>query len=132
MGLIKEFKEFAITGNFLDLAVGVVIGGAFGKIVSSLVDNILMPPIGILLGGVDFKDLKLVLKEAQGELAAVTLNYGEFIQSLIDFTIIAFCIFMLLKGINSFKKKAEAVAPETPPPTEEVILLTQIRDSLRK
>ena len=132
MGLIKEFKEFAITGNFLDLAVGVVIGGAFGKIVSSLVDNILMPPIGILLGGVNFKDLKLVLKEAQGELAAVTLNYGAFIQSVIDFTIIAFCIFMLLKGINSFKKKAEAIVSETPPPTEEVILLTQIRDSLRK
>jgi len=132
MGLIKEFKEFAITGNFVDLAVGVVIGAAFGKVVSSLVDNILMPPIGILLGGVDFKDLKLVMKEAQGTLEAVTLNYGAFVQSLVDFFIIAFCIFMLIKAMNNFKKKevaAEEAAPEIPAQEK---LLMEIRDSLKK
>ncbi len=132
MGLIKEFKEFAITGNFVDLAVGVVIGAAFGKVVSSLVDNILMPPIGILLGGVDFKDLKLVLKGAQGTLEAVTLNYGAFVQSLVDFFIIAFCIFMLIKAMNNFKKKevaAEEAAPEIPAQEK---LLMEIRDSLKK
>lgn len=132
MGMIKEFKDFAMKGNVMDMAVGIIIGGAFGKIVSSLVGDVLMPPIGILLGGVNFTDLKMVLKEAVGEAPAVTVNYGVFAQTVIDFVIIAFVIFMLVKGMNSMKKK-EAAAPAAPPaPSAEVQLLTQIRDSLRK
>jgi large conductance mechanosensitive channel len=104
MGLIKEFKEFAVKGNAVDMAVGIIIGASFGKIVSSIVNDIVMPPIGLLLGGVDFKDLKLVLKEAVLDKPAVTLNYGLFINNVLDFLIIAFVIFLLVKGINNLKK----------------------------
>lgn len=131
MSLIKEFKEFAMKGNVVDLAVAVIIGGAFGKIVSSFVNDIVMPPIGVLLGGVDFKDLSIIIKEAEGELPAVVLSYGNFIQNVVDFLIIAFVIFMAIKGMNSFKKKeVEAPAPPPAPPKSEV-LLEEIRDLLK-
>jgi large conductance mechanosensitive channel len=135
MSIVKEFKEFAMRGNVIDLAVGVIIGGAFGKIVSSFVNDIVMPPLGILIGGVDFKDLVLTLKDAEGEIAAVTLKYGMFIQNIFDFLIIAFVIFMAVKGINNLKKKEEAApaAPAAPPaPTNEEKLLAEIRDLLKK
>jgi large conductance mechanosensitive channel len=139
MGILKEFKEFAVKGNVIDLAVGVIIGGAFGKIVSSFVNDVVMPPLGILIGGVDFKDLKLVLKEetlnAAGETVdAVTLNYGMFIQNVVDFTIIAFVIFMAIKGINALnRKKEEAPAPAAPPEkTHSEKLLEEIRDLLKR
>jgi large conductance mechanosensitive channel len=105
MSIIKEFKEFAVKGDAVDMAVGIVIGAAFGKIVSSLVSDMIMPPIGLLLGGVDFKNLKLTLKAATLEAPAVTLNYGQFVNTVIDFLIVAFSIFMVVKGINSLKKK---------------------------
>ncbi len=105
MSIIKEFQEFAVKGNAVDMAVGIVIGAAFGKIVSSLVGDVIMPPIGLLLGGVDFKNLKLTLKAATIDVPAVTLNYGQFINTVIDFLIIAFSIFIVIKGINSLKKK---------------------------
>jgi large conductance mechanosensitive channel len=105
MSIIKEFKEFAVKGDAVDMAVGIVIGAAFGKIVSSLVSDVIMPPIGLLLGGMDFKNLKLVLKEASFDAPAVTLNYGQFINSVLDFLIVAFAIFMVIKGINRLKKK---------------------------
>jgi len=131
MGMSSEFKNFAMRGNVVDMAVGIVIGGAFGKIVSSFVNDVLMPPIGMLMGGVDFKELSVVLREASGEVAAVTLNYGSFIQSVVDFIIIAFAIFMVVKAMNNMKKKEEA-APEAPAkPSAEVELLTEIRDSLK-
>ncbi|MGD9600237.1 MAG: large-conductance mechanosensitive channel protein MscL [Gammaproteobacteria bacterium] len=129
MGMMQEFKEFAMRGNVVDLAVGVVIGGAFGKIVSSVVADVIMPPIGLLSGGVNFTDLKLVLKEGMGDVPPVTLNYGSFLQTCLDFIIIAFAIFMLVKAMNSMKK-AEAAAPPPPPPAQEV-LLTEIRDLLK-
>ncbi|TNF40218.1 MAG: large-conductance mechanosensitive channel protein MscL [Cytophagales bacterium] len=140
MGLIKEFKEFAVKGNVIDLAVGVIIGGAFGKIVSSFVNDIIMPPIGILLGGVDFKELSVVLKEATtneaGEaVAAVTLNYGMFIQNVVDFVIIAFVIFLAIKGVNKMNRKKEeapAPPPAPPAPTPSEKLLEEIRDLLKK
>jgi large conductance mechanosensitive channel len=135
MSMMKEFKEFAMRGNVIDLAVGVVIGGAFGKIVSSVVNDIIMPPIGMAIGGVDFKELKLVLREAEGELAAVAINYGSFIQNVFDFLIVAFCIFMLVKGINSMNRKKEeppAAPAAPPPPTKDQELLMEIRDLLRK
>jgi large conductance mechanosensitive channel len=131
MSMVREFREFAMRGNVVDLAVGVVIGAAFGKIVSSVVADVIMPPIGMLLGGVGFTDLKLILKEAVGEVPAVTLNYGTFIQTCIDFLIIAFAVFLLVKGINSLKRK-EAEAPPAPPaPSAEEALLTEIRDLLK-
>lgn len=140
MGMLREFKEFAVKGNVIDLAVGVIIGGAFGKIVSSFVNDIVMPPIGLLIGGVDFKDLNVVMKdpsvnELGEEVAAVTLNYGMFIQNVIDFTIIAFVIFLAIKGINRMnRKKEEAPAPAPPPaePTPSEKLLEEIRDLLKK
>ncbi len=144
MGMLKEFKEFTMRGNVVDMAVGVIIGGAFGKIVSSLVNDVIMPPIGALIGGMDFTDLKLIVKDAvmNGEeivKPAVTLNYGNFIQVTVDFLIIAFSIFMLIKMINMLnrKKKAEeAAAPAPPPapaePSEDIKLLTEIRDLLKK
>ena len=110
MGFLKEFRDFAVKGNVMDMAVGVIIGGAFGKIVTSLVNDVLMPPIGILLGNVDFKDLSLTLKEAAGDLPAVTWNYGAFIQQVVDFTILAFCVFLIVKFMNkiaSIKAKEE-------------------------
>jgi large conductance mechanosensitive channel len=132
MSLIKEFKEFAVKGNVVDLAVAVIIGGAFGKIVSSFVNDVIMPPIGVLLGGVDFKDLSLIIKEAEGELPAVVLSYGNFIQNVVDFLIIAFVIFMAIKGMNSFKKKeVEAPAPPPPAPPKSEVLLEEIRDLLK-
>lgn len=132
---MKEFKEFAVKGNAIDMAVGVIIGGAFGKIVSSLVDDIIMPPIGWLIGGVNFSDLKVTLpaeKIVGGiEMQSATINYGNFIQTLIDFIIIALCIFLMVKGINKLVKKEEKpAAPAGPTPTEK--LLTEIRDELRK
>ena len=126
MSFIKEFREFAMRGNVLDMAVGVIIGGAFGKIVSSLVSDIFMPVLGILTGGIDFKDMKFVLAQAQGDVPAVTLNYGVFIQNVIDFIIIAFAIFMMIKALNKVKKPEEKKAG----PTSED-LLTEIRDLLK-
>lgn len=131
MSMMSEFKSFAMRGNVVDMAVGIVIGGAFGKIVSSFVSDVLMPPIGMLMGGVDFKDLAIVLKEAAGDVAAVTINYGAFIQTVIDFIIIAFAIFMVIKAMNNLKKKEEEAPAAPPEPSEEVVLLTQIRDSLK-
>lgn len=136
--LVNEFKEFAIKGNAVDMAVGVIIGGAFGKIVSSIVDDIIMPPIGWLIGGVNFSDLKVTLpaqKIIEGvEMAPATINYGNFIQTILDFTIIAFCVFMLVKGISKLKKaevKPEEPAPAAPEPSAEEKLLTEIRDLLK-
>lgn len=133
MSVVKEFKEFAMRGSVVDLAVGVVIGGAFGRIVSSLVDDVIMPPIGYITGGVDFGQLKWVLKaanEAQG-VEEVSIAYGNFINSIVQFLIVAFCIFLLIKVINSMKRKEEA-APEAPPaPSKEEVLLTEIRDLLK-
>ena len=139
MGFLKEFKAFALKGNVMDMAVGVIIGGAFGKIVTSLVNDIIMPPIGILVGGVDFTNLKLVIKKAViengAEIApAVTWNYGAFIQQVVDFTILAFCVFMMVKVMNKLmKKEVKKPAPAAPPaPTKEEILLTEIRDLLKE
>ncbi len=132
MGMMKEFKEFAMKGNVIDMAVGIVIGGAFGKIIGSLVTDVIMPPIGILLGGVDFSNLSIVLKAATEATAAVTLNYGMFINTVVEFTIIAFAIFMVIKAINSAKKKEEEKPAEPPKPSEEVMLLKDIRDALKK
>lgn len=129
MSMIQEFKEFAVKGNVVDMAVGVIIGGAFGKIVSSLVTDVVMPPIGVLVGGVDFSKLAVTLQEATAAAPAVVISYGKFIQTVVDFTIIAAVIFMVIKGINSMKKKAEA-APAAPPAQE--VLLTEIRDLLKK
>jgi large conductance mechanosensitive channel len=132
MSMLQEFKEFAMKGNVVDLAVGVIIGGAFGKIVSSLVADVIMPPIGVLMGGVDFTKLGVVLKDAVDEKTpAVMLNYGNFVQTIVDFTIVAFAIFMAVKLMNKLKK-AEVAAPEAPPaPTKEELLLTEIRDILK-
>ncbi|AKE51464.1 large-conductance mechanosensitive channel protein MscL [Kangiella geojedonensis] len=132
MGMMSEFKKFAMKGNVVDMAVGIVIGAAFGKIVSSFVNDILMPPIGMLIGGVDFSDLAFTLQEAVGEEAAVTINYGSFIQTALDFIIIAFAIFMVVKGMNRMKKKEEAKPAEPPKPTNEEVLLAEIRDLLKK
>jgi large conductance mechanosensitive channel len=137
MGLLKEFKEFAVKGNVIDLAVGLIIGVAFGKIVASFVNDILMPPIGMLLGGVDFKKLNLILKpeelDAAGEtIAAVTMNYGMFIQNVVDFIIVAFVIFLAIKGINNMNKKEEAAPPAPAPPPKSEVLLEEIRDLLKK
>jgi large conductance mechanosensitive channel len=131
MSILKEFKEFAVKGNAVDMAVGIVIGAAFGKIIASLVADVIMPPIGVLVGGVDFTKLAVTLKDKVGDVPAVTLNYGNFIQTMVDFTIIAFAIFMLVKLINKLKKQ-EAAAPAVPPePTKEELLLTEIRDLLK-
>ena len=138
MGMISEFKEFAMRGNVIDLAVGVVIGAAFGKIVTALVDKVIMPPIGLLIGKVDFSELKWTLAEAQlaadgSELApAVVIGYGEFINTIIQFVIVAFAIFLLIKTLNRLARK-KAEAPAAPPaPSEEVLLLREIRDNLKK
>lgn len=131
MSLLKEFKAFASRGNVIDMAVGIIIGAAFGKIVSSFVADIIMPPIGIILGGVNFSDLSFVLLAAQGDAPAVVIAYGKFIQTVVDFTIIAFAIFMGLKAINSLKRKEEE-APKAPPaPTKAQELLSEIRDLLK-
>jgi large conductance mechanosensitive channel len=130
MSIISEFKAFAMRGNVVDMAVGVVIGGAFGKIVTSFVSDVLMPPIGVLIGGVDFSGIKLTLKQAVGDAAAVTLNVGSFIQAIVDFTIIAFAIFLVVKGMNAMKKPGPPAAPPEPP--ADVKLLTEIRDLLSR
>ena len=137
MSIIKEFKEFAVKGNMIDMAVGIIIGAAFGKIVSSLVSDVIMPPLGVLIGGVDFSDLAVVLRDAVVSTdpavarEAVVLSYGKFIQSILDFVIVAFAIFMGVKVINRLKRE-EAAAPEAPAaPSAEQVLLTEIRDLLR-
>lgn len=127
--MFKEFKKFAIKGNVMDMAVGIIIGSAFGKIVSSFVADIIMPPIGVLLGNINFSDLAITLKKATETNEAVTLNYGMFINTVIDFLIIAFVIFLVVKQINKLKKKEEA-KPVTP--AEDILLLREIRDSLKK
>ncbi len=137
MGMISEFKEFAMRGNVIDLAVGVVIGGAFGKIVTSLVDKVIMPPIGMLVGNVDFSSLAWTLAPAKigadgKEIPAVVLGYGDFINTLIQFIIVAFAIFMLVKVVNKLSRKKEEAPAATPEPSEEVLLLREIRDSLNK
>ncbi len=129
MSMLQEFKEFAVKGNVVDMAVGVIIGAAFGKIVTSLVSDVVMPPIGMLIGGVDFSGLVLTLKASAGPNTAVVVSYGKFIQTVLDFAIIAAVIFMVVKAINSLKKSAQA-APAAPPPQE--VLLREIRDLLRK
>ncbi len=129
---MSEFKEFAMKGNVMDMAVGIIIGGAFGKIVSSFVNDVLMPPLGSLLGGVDFKDLVYVWQEAAGDVPAVTVKYGNFIQTALDFLIIAFAIFMMVKAMNSMKKKEEEAPAEPPKPSNEEVLLSEIRDLLKK
>lgn len=131
MSLGSEFKQFAMRGNVVDMAVGIVIGGAFGKIVSSFVADVLMPPIGVLLGGVDFTGLSVQLVAAAGETPAVTLNYGNFIQTVVDFLIVAFAIFMVIKAMNSMKKKEEEAPAAPAAPPADIQLLTEIRDSLR-
>ena len=128
MALLDDFKKFAMRGNVVDLAVGVVIGAAFGKIVTSFVNDVLMPPLGMLLGGVNFSNLAITLKAAEGEVPAVLWRYGAFIQTIVDFAIIAFAIFLVVKAMTALQKKQEA-APA--PPAPEIVLLTEIRDSLR-
>lgn len=138
MKFIQEFKEFAMRGNVIDLAVGVIIGGAFNKIVSSLVSDIIMPPLGVLLGGVDFKDFALTLKAAVGDEPAVILNYGMFIQNIFDFIIVAFSIFLAIRVMNKLREKQDAQVAEAveeiiadPVPTKEETLLSEIRDILK-
>ncbi len=130
--MLKEFKEFALKGNVVDLAVGVIIAGAFGKIVTSLVNDIIMPLIGVLLGGMNFADLKVVFTPAQGDIAEVAFRYGAFFQTLLDFLIIAFSIFLMIKMLNKFKKKEAEVVVAPPAPTSEELLLTEIRDLLKE
>jgi large conductance mechanosensitive channel len=128
MSVLKEFRDFAVKGNVVDLAVGIIIGAAFGKIVTSVVADVIMPPIGLLIGGVDFSDLVITLKAAEGAAPAVVISIGKFLQTMIDFTIIAFAIFMLIKVINKVKSKEPAAAAA---PSSQEILLTEIRDLLR-
>jgi large conductance mechanosensitive channel len=134
MSFIKEFKSFAMKGNVVDMAVGIIIGGAFGKIVSSLVTDIIMPPLGLLIGGVNFQSLVIHLKPAGVDAAgkAVNINYGNFIQTSLDFLIIAFSIFLFIKGINSLHRKQETTPPPPPAPSKEETLLTEIRDILKE
>jgi large conductance mechanosensitive channel len=132
MGMLKEFREFAVKGNVVDMAVGIIIGVAFGKIVSSFVADVIMPPLGLLIGGVDFADLAIFLKEAEGDAAAVTLGYGVFLQAVVDFVIIAFAIFIAVKAINSMKRREEAPPAAPPEPSNEEKLLMEIRDLLKQ
>lgn len=131
MSMMSEFKDFAMKGNVVDMAVGIVIGGAFGKIVSSFVADVLMPPIGLALGGVDFSDLAVTLRAAADGGEAVLMKYGVFVQTVVDFLIIAFAIFMVVKAMNSLKKKEEAAPAAPPAPSKEEVLLGEIRDALR-
>ena len=132
MGLLKEFKEFAMKGNVIDMAVGIIVGAAFGKIVSSLVADVVMPPIGVLLGGVDFSDLAVTVKAATEGAPAVVIAYGKFIQTVIDFTIVAFAIFIAIKAINKLKRTQEAAPAPAAAPSKEELLLTEIRDLLKE
>ena len=131
MTILSEFKDFAIKGNAVDMAVGIIIGASFGNIVSSFVQDIIMPPIGVLLGGVDFSDLAITIQQASQDIPAVAIKYGAFLQTVIDFLIVAFSIFMVVKAINSLKKPAEDSIKEEPAPTKEQLLLTEIRDLLK-
>lgn len=131
MSLLSEFKSFAMRGNVIDMAVGIIIGAAFNKVVSSLVADIFMPPLGMLIGGVDFVDLAVVLRPAEGDQAAVTLGYGLFIKNVIDFLIIALAVFIAVKVINSMRRKEADVPPPPNPPTKQEVLLTDIRDLLK-
>jgi large conductance mechanosensitive channel len=133
MGMMKEFKEFAMRGNVMDMAIGIIIGAAFGKIISSFVGDILMPPIGLLLGNMDFSSIVITIKEAVGDTPAVTMKIGLFINYIIDFLIVAFVIFLVIKGMNSMKRKQAAPPPPPPPgPSNEEKLLGEIRDLLKK
>ncbi len=133
MKVVDEFKAFAMKGNVVDMAVGIIIGAAFGKIIASMVSDVIMPPLGLLIGGVNFTDLKFVMKAAVGENPAVTLNYGNFLQVVFDFLIVAFVVFLMIKAMNSAKKKQiEAPPAAPPPPSKEELLLTEIRDLLKK
>jgi len=143
MGMLKEFKEFAMKGNMLDMAVGIIIGAGFGKIISSLVNDVLMPPLGLLLGKVDFTQLKVVLQKGsdavmngaavvQPAVKQVSLNYGMFIQTIIDFIIVAFCVFLVIKAMNKASRKKEVAPAAPPPPPEDIVLLKEIRDLLKK
>jgi large conductance mechanosensitive channel len=132
MKMIQEFKTFAMRGNVVDMAVGIIIGGAFGKIVSSFVADVVMPPIGLLIGGVDFSDLAFTLKEKVGDAPAVVLSYGKFIQTVLDFIIVAFAIFIMVKAMNALKKKQEEAPAAPPEPTKQETLLAEIRDILKQ
>ncbi|MEQ8823525.1 MAG: large-conductance mechanosensitive channel protein MscL [Filomicrobium sp.] len=134
MGLLTEFRDFAVKGNMVDMAVGIIIGGAFGTIVKSLVSDVIMPPIGLALGGVDFSDIKLTLAAAAEGKEAVTINIGTFINNVISFLIVAFAVFLLVKTVNSMRKQFEEEEKAAPPPepTTTEKLLTEIRDSLQK
>ena len=131
--MLKEFREFAVKGNMVDMAVGIIVGGAFGKVVSSFVGDVIMPPLGLLIGGVNFSDLAATLKHATPTTVAVTLNYGRFVQTIVDFIIIAFAIFVVIKMLNALKRQKEAEpAPVPPPPSNQEMLLAEIRDILRQ
>lgn len=132
MKIVDEFKAFALKGNVVDMAVGIIIGAAFGKIVASFVNDVIMPPLGLLIGGVNFTDLKFVMKSAIGENPAVTLNYGSFLQVVFDFLIVAIAVFMAIKLMNAAKNKEEAKPTAPPAPSKEETLLTEIRDLLKK
>ena len=132
MKLVDEFKSFAMKGNVVDMAVGIIIGAAFGKIISSVVSDIIMPPLGLIIGGVNFTDLKLVMKAATDTHPAVTWNFGNFLQVTFDFLIVAFAVFVIIKAINAAKKKEETAPAAPPAPSKEEILLTEIRDLLKK
>ena len=131
MGIVKEFREFAVKGNMIDMAVGIIIGGAFGKIVSSLVSDVLMPPLGVLIGGVNFTNLKMTIGSPIPGNEPATINYGTFIQTAVDFIIVAWAVFMMVKAINRLKRKEEAAPAAPPAPTKDQVLLTEIRDILK-
>jgi large conductance mechanosensitive channel len=132
MSVLQEFKDFAVKGNVVDMAVGIIIGAAFGKIVSSAVADVVMPPIGLMLGGVDFSDLAFTLRAATAEAPAVVIGYGKFIQTAVDFIIVAAAVFLLVKGVNSLRRKEQAAPAAPPAPSAEEILLTEIRDLLKQ
>lgn len=132
MGFMKEFREFAMRGNVVDLAIGLIIGAAFGKIVSSAVGDVLMPPLGLLIGGVDFTDLAITLRAATESTQAVSMRYGAFVQTIVDFVIIAFTIFLVVKGMNTLKRKKDEAPAAPPAPSQEVTLLSEIRDLLKQ
>jgi large conductance mechanosensitive channel len=131
MGMLQEFKTFAVKGNVVDMAVGIVIGAAFGKIVSSFVEGVVMPPVGMMVGGVDFGQLGWVLAPPEGAKPPVVLAYGRFIQTVVDFAIVAFAMFMMVKLMNRLKRQEAAAPPAPAPPSDEVVLLTEIRDALK-
>lgn len=131
MSMVKEFREFAMRGSVVDLAVGVVIGAAFGRIVTVLVDRVVMPPIGLLIGGIDFSELVITLREATADAEAVTIGIGEFVNALIQFMIVAFAIFLVVKAINRMRRKAEETPPPPAAPPEDIVLLREIRDALK-